>query len=119
MKDGDFILTERYGGRPASVTAPVQEGCDSPPLVLLQRCNPEVPGAEAPVGRGRSLVSGRPAAAGARERVPVLAAHEPQEPRLQGLPAQGTSHHISTTSPPERVDLPSCSSLSGKKSLLF
>lgn len=104
MKDGNFILTERYDGRRASVTAPVREGCDCPLLVLLQHCNPEVPGAETLVGCGRSLVSGRPAAAGARERVPVLAAHEPQEPRLEGLPAQGASH-FTNTSTSERVDL--------------
>lgn len=101
MKDGNFILTERYDGRPASVTAPVKDGHDFPPLVLLQHCNPEVPGAETLVVCSGSLVSGRPAAAGARERVPVLAAHEPQEQRLKGLPAQGTSH-ITSPSTSER-----------------
>lgn len=92
LKDGNFILTERWDGRLASKPAPVKQAGDFSPLVLSQRCNPEVPGTEILAGGGRSLVSGRPAAAGARERVPVLAARERQEQRLQGLPAQGTSH---------------------------
>lgn len=88
-----------------------EKGVNVPPLVLLQHCNPEVPGAETLILRGRSLVPSRPAAAGPHERVPVLAAHEPQESWLKGLPAQGTSH-ITNPSTSERADFPSCSSLS-------
>lgn len=96
MKDGNFILTERYNG---TLNASLEDGLirkeekvvNVPPLVLLQHCNPKVPGAETLIFCGWSLVPSRPAAAGTRKRVPVLAAHEPQESRLKGLPAQGTS----------------------------
>lgn len=119
MKDGNFILTERYNGSPASLYASLEPGLirkeekvvNVPPLVLLQHCNPDVPGAETLIFCGRSLVPSRPAAAGSRERVPILAAHQPQDSRLKGLPAQGTSH-ITDPSKSERVDFPSCSSLS-------